>query len=332
MKKPKLQIQLDHIEYHAKRVVDPTTRDKALFVFGPTGIGKSLILKRVIGDHIQVQDATKVGVLDTLRANPTATILMDDYDDAWTDIPTLNVFKAALAEPDARVMHVNRQTLRSQTSETTFSGRIVIVSNTETEKLSPKFQPHLEALGSRATVIHLTRGPRDLLEFLDWRVCECDHFRSEQFFKDTGITSLGLPAAQDALDFVHEFAWRLPSISLRTLNQIAVERKLYKDGWHDRALALLRDKPIFDGKPPAAPVVQRWNDRMAGLSPRRANADQSPPAPQIVPWSLRQASRLDRSMTSFDPASLIIAAPAGQDSVAKLHIEPLVIPFRQSSN
>ena len=88
MKKPKLQIQLDLVEEHGRRLADAVGCNKALLLFGPTGVGKSLILKRAIGPYVPAQDASKVGVLDTLRKHPTGTILLDDYDHLWTDIPT----------------------------------------------------------------------------------------------------------------------------------------------------------------------------------------------------------------------------------------------------
>jgi hypothetical protein len=270
VKKPKLQAQLDLAEEHAKRLAEPKCRDKGLLIFGSTGVGKSHVLKRGIGRHILLQDSTKVGLLDTLREHPKATVLSDDNDGMWTDIATLNVLKAALAEQNARVLHVNRASLRAGSHDIIFAGRFASASNHEPAKLSAKYVAHFEAIASRATVINLTRMPTDLLDFVDWRVCECDHFRCEQFWLDTGITSLGLAAAQDVLDFVHQYAWRLPSIDLRQLNRIAVERKRYPEGWTDRCIATLRDHAVVEGRPPPPPFVQRWTERRR--STRQASA------------------------------------------------------------
>jgi hypothetical protein len=102
MKKPKLQTQLDLVAEHAKRLADPKRRDKGLLIFGSTGVGKSHVLKRGIGRYILLQESTRVGLLDTLREHPKATVLSDDNDGTWTDIPTLNVLKAALAARNQR--------------------------------------------------------------------------------------------------------------------------------------------------------------------------------------------------------------------------------------
>lgn len=239
-------------------------------------MGKSHVLKRLkrgIGRYILLQDSTRVGLLDTLREHPKATVLSDDNDGMWTDIPTLNVLKAALAERNARVLHVNRASLRAGSHDIIFSGRIASASNHEPANLSARYSPHFQAIASRSTVIQLTRNPLDLLEFIDWRVCEDNHFRSDQFFKDTGITSLGLAAAQDVLDFVHHYAWRFQSIDLRRLNSIAVERKRDPEGWADRCIALHVEQPVgvVAGRPPPSPLVQRWTERRNSAVQARAS-------------------------------------------------------------
>ncbi len=279
MEKPKIARQIDDLVTYTERLLDPSSKDKCVFGFGPTSIGKSLMVKdalRRAGSVYQlVQNATKVGILDTLRRHPNAVILLDDFDDMWTDIPMLNVFKNALDNADSRVAHVNRVTMRKGQDHFTFGGKVIVLSNVDPAKIPAKYAEHGKAVRKRGKEVNISRDPMDLLQFIDYRVCDRFHFTSSQFYRDTGLHAIGLQAAQDVMRFIHTHAWRMETIDLRTLNAIAKERKLYPDGWEQRCITLyVTAKPCRDDVPPFAPSLVK-DDRK--LVAKEVTA--SPPIP-----------------------------------------------------
>lgn len=87
------------------------------------------------------------------------------------------------------------------------------------------------------------------------------------------------------MDFVHQHAWRLPSIDLRQLNRIALERKKFPERWADRCASMLLDHPVADGHPPPPPLVCRWTERRNNLKhvpPARLSGAASESQPETL--------------------------------------------------
>jgi hypothetical protein len=263
MREPKIAQQLNVLQLYAERMSQQSTPVKGLLVFGPPGIGKSHVVREVLQNNfLPAGNPSEAALFDILRKNPTGTILMDDSDVIWQDVDVMNLLKAALdGAAGIPVLRQNRQSIREGIDGFVFLGRLIVLSNEDPEQTSRRCRPHVEALMSRCHTVKLSRSPLDLLEYLDWIVAERDHFRSSQFYKDTRITSLGFEAAQDVLDFLHENAWLLDSVSVRALNQIAVERKIAPADWRERIEAQFRETPIRGDHPPPAPRLKRWRER-----------------------------------------------------------------------
>jgi hypothetical protein len=300
---PLIVQQMSYAAERIERVIKG--EDVAVLVFGPTGTGKTHLVIDLCRKHgvkpILCRDMTKAGFREMLRKHRLGhkLLVIDDSDEFMQDVEFCNLMKqVAVNERRRTITSLTHASLRDESDCFVTDCGLIVLTNNDPGDVRPGMRNHVQALKGRCPVVSISFEPTDLLRYIDYHVCERDYLRRKGRFD--------LATSQTILDTYHQYAWRLENIDFRALNAIADEARRSPDRWKDSITGILRSKPI--------------------------RHDQPPPAPRIVPWTLRQASGLDRSMKSIDPANQIIEAPADQDSVAKRQIKPVVIPFRQSSN
>ena len=66
---------------------------------------------------------------------------------------------------------------------------------------------------------------------------------------------LNLREANEVIEYFTTRAWRLPTISVRTLERVAVMRRLCPDDWRDIPDAKLLPAPICEASLPPTPVI-----------------------------------------------------------------------------
>ena len=110
MTKPKIAHQIDDLVTYTKRLIDPSAKEKVLFCFGPTGVGKSLMVRETLRSHgvpwEVIGNATKVGIIETMQADPDGFHLFDDVHEPFTNVSMLNLLKNAFDQQNAPVAHV----------------------------------------------------------------------------------------------------------------------------------------------------------------------------------------------------------------------------------
>lgn len=165
--KPEISAKLEFAKTCLERLI--TGAERAVFILGPPGVGKDVLVKSVFGEAnvplILIQDASLFGVRAAFMANPTGYFWLNDYDRWLTETEFLNFLKHAL-EPDGdRLIGAsNADTLRTGNKKITFNGRLVVTSNVNLFALSARSQDHVGAVTGRGKLITLPYDPLELLK------------------------------------------------------------------------------------------------------------------------------------------------------------------------
>jgi hypothetical protein len=234
--------------------------DVSVLVFGPTGTGKTqLVLDRCrkLGvTPIFCRNMTKAGFLAFLRKHGTGgkLILIDDGDEFLMDIGFCNLLKQVLVNERRRtITTVNHAALRDGSDSFVIDCRFIMLTNHDPDHVSAKMRPHVQALKGRCPVVSISFDPLELLRYIDYHVCELDYLRRR--FR------CGLARSQEVLDAYHKYGWRLENIDFRALNSFADEATRYPDRWTETITGILRRKPVRDDEPPPAPHIVPWSMR-----------------------------------------------------------------------
>ena len=291
MEPPLIVRQMTYAAERLERVI--RGEDVSVFVFGPTGTGKTQLVDDICEKfgvrQILCQNMTKTGFLDLLRKHKTGRklVVIDDSDEFMADIEFCNLMKQATTNKRRRtITSINHVTLRDGTDSFDTDCRIIVLSNGDPEHVPTRMRNHVQALIGRCPVVPISFDPLELLRYVDYHVCELDYLRRWR---------VSLATAQQILDTFHLCAWRLRNIDFRCLNEFADEARRNPGGWTEKIKGILRPTPIRDDEPP--------------------------PAPRILPRSMRRAA--SEVMThDIDPIGADKAAGTGTDQVAAISATP----------
>lgn len=212
----------------------------ALIISGPAGLGKSYPMRKALkeaeldGQKIDIisGSVSAPGLYEALwNMRDGGVLLLDDCDDIFKDLETLNLLKAALDSGDTRVISWRKQSnwLEQYDIDNTFEfeGRVIFISNMDFEEKinqGSAMSPHFQALIDRS--LYLSIGIRTALDYttrikqvaLGYRMLENDH----------GLTK---KQADEVVDFVIENRKRFYHLSLRLVHHVAICYKADPENW-----------------------------------------------------------------------------------------------------
>lgn len=239
----------------------------SLIITGPPGVGKTHVVKEV-GDqyqmlnklgnatqfnHIEGGHLTKRGVFDALEdfSSPNDVTVFDDTDMILQDINQINLLKSATDSYSNRKL--TWRTYKGDLSYT-YRGRLIFISNLDFNAFSPKLQPHINALKSRATFIELPLwSTRAKVLFLVHMIKNMGLLRKPRVVvEDEGQNAvITIPAlTEDQEEAVIKYMKKnqelLRSVDIRMAQRLQEFIYSYGDDWRDMAdIALIDNKMRF---------------------------------------------------------------------------------------
>lgn len=138
-----------------------------LFVVGPGGLGKSLVISRTLTEEAVVpvilnSHCTPLGLYATMfHHRKDAVIWMDDSDAAYTNLPILGLLRSALWGQGERVVTYTSSQLQGVPSSFPFTSRIICTANVVPTRNEP-----FRAVLSRVDVYQLSATNDDVLELM----------------------------------------------------------------------------------------------------------------------------------------------------------------------
>ena len=222
-----------------------TTGDcRALITSGPSGLGKSFTVEKVLGKWdptgtqyiITKGKALTTGLLKLLYAHrfPNHVIVFDDSDTIFGDEDSLNLLKAVCDTTERRVVSyraesrlVDEDSAELIPSSFLFEGSIIFLTNLDFDKKiekDDKWSKHISALVSRSHYIDLTMKTSE--DFI---------VRIEQVVAEGLLDMLSKSQQKEVMDFIYANKGKLRELSLRMAIKIAHIRKMNKPNWRSIA-------------------------------------------------------------------------------------------------
>jgi len=217
---------------------------RSVIVSGAAGCGKTYLLEKELGEG-QTGNKIKfnsikgtmspIGLYQSLYDSQAKSnvILIDDCDEIFEDLESLNILKASLDTGDTRMVHWNKESnILAQAgiqSPFEFEGSVMFVTNinfvAEIAK-GNKMSPHYTALVDRAIYVDLgIHNKREVLV----RIAQV--VTTQEFLQENNLT---LVEAKAMLAWLNTHQKSLRTISIRTILQLA---SLVKTDGHWQELA-----------------------------------------------------------------------------------------------
>lgn len=139
----------------------------SLMVRGAGGTGKTYTVQETLKTaripfEVLRGYSTPVALYNTLYANRTALVVVDDCDDVFSDLTGLNILKAVLDSYPIRTVSWNSMGNAAAVLQFNFEGQVIFVSNMSLAKLST----HMQALMTRILVLHMDLTVEQILQYL----------------------------------------------------------------------------------------------------------------------------------------------------------------------
>lgn len=217
---------------------------RSVIVSGAPGCGKTFTLERELGAG-QTANKIKYGsIKGTMSAivlyqklyecqTKGSVLLIDDCDEIFGDLESLNILKAALDTGDTRMVHYGKESNilaeAGITSPFEFDGSVMFVTNIDFVAeiaRGSKMSAHYEALVDRAIYVDLgIHSKREVLVRIGQVVF------TPEFLRDNNLTTV---EAKAMMAWLNTHQKKLRTISIRTILQLAALVKT--DGhWQDLA-------------------------------------------------------------------------------------------------
>jgi hypothetical protein len=238
-------------------------------VFGPPGIGKTYLTEKLLksmGTKYRATRGSGVGLMQSaydLRNG--GVLLMDDCDELITGggISHTNRMKEFLSPHAVRKIHnMTKEAIKNEEGggdkpgvlPTSFDVRcgVIWITNLDISTLDRKTAERVKPLIDRGlSPVRISSDPRHLLEYVE-------HLVMTGAVKLTGKSPgdmLTVEEKNDVLRYFHENAWRLETISVRTIEHLAKYRRVAPAKWRSIADSELRVEPILLNELGEAPQI-----------------------------------------------------------------------------
>jgi hypothetical protein len=237
-------------------------------VFGSAGIGKTFLTERVLaasGVPYRLTRGSGVGLLmSAYELRDGGVLMMDDCDELVIGggQTQTNRMKELLAPQTVRTIHNYTKEAAEGKGllPPVFQVRcgVIWLTNLDIGKLPEKVMNRINSLIDRGlSPINISQEPLDLLNYVEHLVATGEMRLNAGRNSKNGLPdNLSLGETNDVLEYFHMNAWRLQTISVRTLERLARYRRLAPDRWREMADSELRTKPISSGDLPSLPTIQ----------------------------------------------------------------------------
>jgi len=202
-----------------------------LMVIGAGGIGKSYTVVDVLRaeqvqegrDYIRIPGySTPVGLYNTLYENNGKLVIFDDCDSIFRDLIGLNILKSVLDTMPDRLVTWKTSSTKVITSEFSFTGRIIFLSNMDPNASK---DPNFRALMTRVLTLVIASSREEIYQ------------RMTQIMPSVG-QELNPSQQHEVLNFMRGHLNQFRDFSLRLLVNVVSLRRYSEANWHKLALAL----------------------------------------------------------------------------------------------
>jgi hypothetical protein len=200
----------------------------AAIISGEGGMGKSFTTLQTLtklgltsAQYVLVKGNTSAkGLYNTLRLHSTKLVVFDDCDNVFDDSTALNILKGALDSHGKREVSWNNH---DSLGKFEFQGAVLFITNIPSSQLD-------QAVRSRCMVVDVSMTVQEKLDYM------------KEILPDIR-PELSPALKQEAYDLVHEYAYSLRNLTLRSLVQTvdcaASADPLKPDAWKQLALYFL---------------------------------------------------------------------------------------------
>jgi hypothetical protein len=135
---------------------------------------------------------------------------------------------------------------------------VIWLTNLDIGKLAEKVANRINPLIDRGlSPINISQEPLDLLNYVEHLVVSGEMRLNAGRNSKNGLPdNLSLGETNDVLEYFHVNAWRLQTISVRTLERLARYRRLAPDRWQEMADSELRTTPVSSVELPSMPRIE----------------------------------------------------------------------------
>lgn len=234
---------------------------KSLIISGPPGVGKSHSIEKALcqSELVQVQDGQIPSDDDIFRFSKNISgaispsqlylslyqvrnngvLLLDDCDNVFNDVDTLNILKAVLEKNDNKKVSWckrNKEFVELGIPMSfEFKGTVIFLTNVDfdtTIAKETKISQHLPPLMDRSWYLSLGMNTTRELIIRIRQVCEAeDSFLRSDYGLDSSIIA-------EIMDFVEEHKNKWRTISFRLIVDIAEAMMIDGAGWKNLAIAM----------------------------------------------------------------------------------------------
>jgi hypothetical protein len=249
---------------HAKEMIGLVARKEftCCAIAGGAGLGKTYTVEQTLkglGVPYRIFHGSGPGLmLAAYLFAAGGVIVLDDSDNLVVGggVPQANLMKQLLFP--ARVRTISNHTLKAAEgngatpAEFDTEATVIWLTNMDINNpktITKKMQPHIDALKDRGL------QPVILSDDPWWKLDYVVHLVVEEGLLHHRREPLSLVEANDVLSYFVTNAWRLPTISVRAVEEMAVFRKKLPGSWRDILDGRLRATPICGRPLPPIPVI-----------------------------------------------------------------------------
>ena len=249
-------------------------------MFGPTGIGKTHIVRKMIGDlrpMVPVEPllhATLSALVDTVwRLRDGGIVLLDDADALWRVSRNYPLIKTLFAPERERIVaYASKTAIRAERDgdesvpPPMFPTRCQFVVLSNADETTTK---HLAAIAGRMESVRLSHDRLHLLDYISYLICEEDLLcKRDVTFED----------ARAILHWLTANVYRLHSVSVTAVLAAADAQQRHGKRWEAfLSTKYMAEKPVSTMSPPEPwvllPPSQRvWTERTRAFAMERRAA------------------------------------------------------------
>lgn len=233
-------------------------------ISGPGGLGKTHLVTETLREmkvRFEVVRGTLAALFERVYAlRKGGVLVLDDADNlVLGGGETMNFMKQLLFPQQVRT--IVRQTVKARRNADQLDPDPTIappcfdvqcgviwltnIDLTNSTHVNRKLVAHIQPLIDRGLApIRLSSDPLDILEYVVWLATHNGLLKK---------ANCSLQEANDAISYFIENAWRFPSLSVRTLLQIAATRGAEPSFWRDILDSTLLPEPTCSGPLPRTP-------------------------------------------------------------------------------